>query len=89
MLQSNLQKQPTKADMTKKVEAWRTLNSVLVKANSEFMQKLHSLLEEKRALHKQIQEKLENQTGTEEDNAEFLFIGGYIKCLEDLLSARK
>ena len=67
MLQSNLQKQPTKADMTKKVEAWRTLNSVLVKANSEFMQKLHGLLEEKRALHKQLQEKLENQTGTEED----------------------
>lgn len=89
MLQSNLQKQPTKADMTKKVEAWRTLNSVLVKANSEFMQKLHGLLEEKRALHKQLQEKLENQTGTEEDNAEFLFISGYIKCLEDLLSARK
>ena len=89
MLQSNLQKQPTKADMTKKVEAWRTLNSVLVKANSEFMQKLHGLLEEKRALHKQLQEKLEDQTGTEEDNAEFLFISGYIKCLEDLLSARK
>ena len=30
----HLEKEPSKADMVKKVQAWQTINSVLVKANS-------------------------------------------------------
>ena len=42
-------KQPTKNEMLKKVEAFKTLNSVLVKANAEFMATLRNLLNTKRA----------------------------------------
>ena len=88
MLQSNLTKQPTKAEMEKKAEAWKTLNSVLVKANSEFMNKIKSMLVQKQEVHKALQEKLESQTATEEDNAEYLYLGGYIQCLKDLLGVK-
>ena len=89
MLQSNLTKQPTRAEMAKKAEAWKTLNSVLVKANSEFMNNLRSMLAKKQEVHSKLQEKLETQTATEEENAEYLFLGGYIQCLKDLLNVRE
>ena len=83
------QKEPTKAEMSKKVEAWKTLNSVLVKANSEFMNSLTRILTEKEVQHKQLEEKLNTNEATEQDNAEYLFLGGYIKCLKDILYAKK
>ena len=55
----HLTKEPSKADMVKKVEAWKTINSVLVKANSEFMDKLGAMLTEKTVQHEQLKEKLE------------------------------
>ena len=88
MLQSKLEKEPTKAELEKKVKAWETLNSVLVKANSEFMSNLKSMLIQKQEAHKKLQEKLEAQTATEEDNAEYLFLGGYVQCLKDLLNVK-
>ena len=66
MLQDHLTKEPSKSDMAKKVEAFKTLNSVLVKANSEFMDKLGSMLTEKTVQHDQLKEKLEKGEGTEE-----------------------
>ena len=83
------QKQPTKAEMAKKVEAFKTLNSVLVKANADFMAKLRSILEEKRASHETLKNKLEEGKATEDDNAEYLFLGGYIKALEDITGMKK
>lgn len=88
-LLGNLGKQPSKADMSKKVEAWKTINSVLVKANSEFMNSLQRMLVEKKEQHALLQEKLEKSEGTEDDNAEYIFIGGYIQCLEDILHAKR
>lgn len=89
MLGSYKEKEISKADMEKKVEAYRTLNSVLVQANSEFMSSLASMLAEKEAQHKQLEEKLNENNGTEEENATFLFLGGYIQCLKDILYAKK
>lgn len=88
MLQSNLAKQPTRAEMEKKAEAWKVLNSVLVKANSEFMNNLKNMLIQKQEAHRKLQEKLETQTATEEENAEYLFLGGYVQCLKDLLNVK-
>lgn len=88
MLQSNLSKRPTKADMEKKVAAWETLNSVLVKTNAEYMSKLHNLLTEKMLKQEELKVKLEQGIGTEQDNAEFLFLGGYVQCLKDLIGVR-
>ena len=83
------EKQLTKKEAAiKQSEAWKTLNSVLVKANSEFMAKLRSMLTEKQVQHSQIQERLEKGTGTEDDNAEYLYLGGYIQCLKDILGLR-
>ena len=88
-LQDRQEKQLTKKEAAiKQSEAWKTLNSVLVKANGEFMAKLRSMLTEKQVQHSQIQEKLEKGTGTEDDNAEYLYLGGYIQCLKDILSVR-
>jgi hypothetical protein len=89
MLQSNLEKEPTKAEMAKKLEAWKTINSVLVRANSEFMKSLNSILADKKEQHLALQTKLEKGEGTEDDNAEYIFIGGYIQCLEDILHAKR
>ena len=71
------------------VEAWKTINAVLVKTNAEFMNKLNSMLAEKQLTHSQLEEKLKSNKGTEEDNAEYLFLGGYIQCLKDILGAKK
>ena len=49
MLTSKLEKAPTKAEMEKKVEAWKTLNSVLVKSSAELMNSLRSMLSSKEA----------------------------------------
>ena len=83
------QKQPTKAEMAKKVEAFKTLNSVLVKANADFMKKLREILETKRADHEALKAKIEKGEATEDDNAEYLFLGGYIKALEDITGMKK
>ena len=88
MLQDHLTKEPSKSDMAKKVEAFKTLNSVLVKANSEFMDKLGSMLTEKTVQHDQLKEKLEKGEGTEEENATYIYLGGYIQCLRDILGAK-
>ena len=83
------QKQPTKAEALKKVEAWKTINSVLVKSNAEFMTNLRNLLTSKRVEQENLKVKLEKGEGTEDDNAEYLFLGGYVKALEDILGAKK
>lgn len=88
MLQSKLEKQPSKADIERKVKAWETINSVLVKSNAEFMSKLRNILTEKMVQHEQLKTKLENGTATEDDNAEYLFLGGYVQCLKDILNVK-
>ena len=83
------QKQPTKNEMAKKVEAFKTLNSVLVKANADFMAKLRNLLAEKRAIMESLKVKLEKEEATEDENAEYLFLGGYVQALEDITGMKK
>lgn len=89
MLQSNKPKQISKADMEKKVQAWRTINEVLVKTNANFMNSLASMLTEKQVQLSQLEEKAKNETATEEENATLLFLGGYVQCLKDILNAKK
>lgn len=89
MLQGHLDKEISKSDMAKKVEAWKTINSVLVRANSEFMKSLNSILADKKEQHLALQTKLEKGEGTEEQNATYIFLGGYIQCLEDILHAKR
>lgn len=89
MLQSKKPKEISKADMEKKVEAWKTINGVLVKANSEFMQSLSNILTEKEVQLAQLEEKLKTNEAEEKDNAEYLFTGGYVQCLRDILYAKK
>ena len=89
MLQSNKPKQISKADMEKKVEAWKTINSVLVQANSEFMQGLSNLLAEKEIEKAELEKALQEGNATEDQNAEYIFTGGYIQCLKDILNAKK
>lgn len=83
------QKEISKADMAKKVEAYKTLNSVLVSANAEFMKSLSNMLTEKEVQLSQLEEKLKENKGTEQENADYLFIGGYVQCLKDILYAKK
>ena len=89
MLESYKSKEISKADMEKKVQAWKTINSVLVQANAEYMNSLASMLTEKEVQHKQLEEKLQSGNATEDDNAEYLFLGGYVQCLKDILNAKK
>lgn len=89
MLEARKEKEPTKAEVIKKLEAWKTLNSVLVQQSQQFMNSLSSLLTEKQVQHDQLKEKLEKNEGTEEDNATFIFLGGYIQCLKDILTIEK
>ena len=89
MLESRQKKQISKADMEKKVEAYKTLNQVLVSANAEFIAKLHARLQAKEDELRELKTKIEAGIGTEEDNATLLFLGGYIECLKDILSAKK
>lgn len=89
MLGSKQTKQISKADMEKKVEAYKTLNSVLVSANAEYISNLNKLLQTKENELRELQAKIESGTGTEEDNATLLFLGGYVECLKDILNAKK
>ena len=89
MLESKKEKEPTKAELQEKVEAWKTLNSVLVKTNAEFMNSLKIILEQKISQQKVLEEKLKKNEGSEQDNAEYLFIGGYIQCLKDILGGKR
>lgn len=88
MLQDHLEKEPSKSDLQRKNEAWKTLNSVLVKANAEFSNSLQRMLHEKQVQHSELQKKIEEGNGTEEENALVLFIGGYIQCLQDILKTK-
>ena len=91
MLSSNKPKDITKAEALSKVEAFKTLNSILVQANAQYMNSLHSMLVEKEVEVSQLQEKLKNEAenAIEEDNARLLFLGGYVQCLKDILNAKK
>ena len=89
MLQSNKPKQISKADMEKKVQAWKTINTVLVQANSTFMQGLSNLLAEKEIKKAELEKALQEGNATEDQNAEYIFTGGYIQCLKDILNAKK
>lgn len=89
MLESHQTKKISKADMEKKVEAYKTLNSVLVSANANYITNLNNLLQNKEDELKEIKTKVETGIGTEEDNAMILFLGGYVECLKDILSAKK
>ena len=89
MLESNKEKEISKADMKKKVEAWKTINSVLVSANAEYVKSLRNVLIEKETQKNQMEEKIKNGKATEEDNAEYLYLGGYVQCLKDILNAKK
>lgn len=83
------EKEISKADMKKKVQAWQTINEVLVSANAQFMNSLASMLTEKEVQISQLEEKLKKEEGTEQDNAEYLFQKGYTQCLKDILYAKK
>ena len=83
------EKEISKADMQKKVEAWKTINSVLVSANAQYMKSLSNMLVEKEVQLKQLEEKLQSEKATEDDNAEYLYTGGYVQCLKDILNAKK
>ena len=91
MLESYKSKEISKADMEKKVQAWKTINSVLVQANAEYMNSLASMLTEKEVQVEQLKEKLQKdgENATEEDNAHLIFLGGYVQCLKDILNAKK
>lgn len=89
MLQSNKPKQVSKADMEKKVQAWKTINEVLVKTNAEFMNILSTMLAEKEVKKAELEKALQEGNATEDQNAEYLFIGGYVQCLRDILNAKK
>ena len=89
MLKSKPSKQPTRAEIEKKVEGWKALNSVLVQSNAEFMSNLRGLLTEKEIKLEELKNKLEQDEGTEDDNAEYLFTGGYVQALKDILCHKK
>lgn len=89
MFQSNKPKQISKADMEKKVQAWKTINTVLIQANSTFMQGLSNLLAEKEIKKAELEKALQEGNATEDQNAEYIFTGGYIQCLKDILNAKK
>lgn len=89
MFKSKLPKEPTKAEMQKKVEAWKTINSVLVSANAKYMENLHGMLAQKEQELQTLEKTLQGENATEDMNAEYLFLGGYVQCLKDILNAKK
>lgn len=78
------EKKPSKADLEKKIEAWKTLNSVLVQANSEFMKKIVQILHEKEIEVEALKKKIEEGKDTQEDSVNLLFLGGYVQALKDI-----
>ena len=89
MLQDKLEKEPSKADMKKKVQAYKTMYQVLVSTNAEFMTSLNRILKEKEEQLAQLKEKADKEEATEQENATLLFLGGYTQCLKDILYAKK
>ena len=89
MLKDRLEKQPTKNEMQGKVEAFKTLNSILVKANAEFMATLRKTLSEKEATRQALETKLQESKGSEDENAEYIYLSGYTQALKDILNAKK
>ena len=89
MLKDKLEKQPTKNEMASKVEAFKALNSILVKANAEFMKTLRDRLSEKEVQRQVLEEKLQKNEATEEQSAEYIYLGGYTQALKDILNAKK
>ena len=83
------QKEISKAEMRKKVEAYKTMYQVMVSTNAEFMASLNRILKEKEQQHEQLKEKSDKEEATEQENATLLFLGGYIQCLKDILYAKK
>lgn len=83
------QKEISKAEMRKKIEAYRTMYQVMVSTNAEFMASLNRILKEKEEQLNQLQEKSNNNEATEQENATLLFLGGYVQCLKDILYAKK
>lgn len=83
------QKEMTKAEAVKKMEAFKVLNSVLVQGNAEFINSLRNILLKKEEDLSKLEEKLKKEEGTEQDNAEYLFQKGYAQCLKDILSSKK
>lgn len=88
MLNSKTTKQDTRAEALKKVEAWKTINGVLVQENAKFMASLRNLLAEKEAGLEELKLKLSEGEGTEEDNASLIFQAGYVQALKDILGAK-
>lgn len=89
MLGSKQEKQISKADMEKKVEAYKTMYVTLVSTNAEYMNKLYGILADKEAGLKQLKEKLSTDEATEEENAQYLYQEGYVQALKDILNAKK
>ena len=89
MLGSKQEKQISKADMEKKVEAWKVINATLVSTNAEYVANLYKLLQTKEDEVRELKTKIESNIGTEEDNATLIFLGGYVQALKDILSAKK
>ena len=75
--------------MQGKVEAFKTLNSILVKANAEFMATLRKTLSEKEATRQALETKLQESKGSEDENAEYIYLSGYTQALKDILNAKK
>ena len=90
MLGSKEDKKISKADMEKKVEAYKTMYQVMVSSNAEYVSKLYGMLSEKEAGLNDLQSKLkDNEEATEEDNAQYLYQAGYVQALKDILNAKK
>ena len=89
MLTSKLDKAPTKSELEKKVEAWKTVNSVLVEANSKFMQGLKNLLDKEVAKQEELQKVLEGGNCSEDDNFEYVFTCGRVDMLKEILGQHK
>lgn len=79
------QKQISKADMKKKIEAWQIMYQVALSGQNEFMKRLQGILTEKETNRVALQEKLEKNEGSSDENAEYLFLSGYTQCLKDIL----
>lgn len=88
MLNSKVSKQDTRAEALKKVEAWKTINGVLVQENAKFMASLRNLLAEKEAGLETLKVKLSESEGTEEENASLIFQAGYVQALKDILGKK-
>jgi hypothetical protein len=72
MVNLKKEKEISKADMRKKVEAWKTINSVLVSANAEYIKSLQNILIEKKVQLSQLEEKLNQGTAPTDEEKQLL-----------------